>query len=66
MGGWITVLMRGGACRIPVDEGHFEFALQHYQELAATSGLSLAEYAAVVSQDRGFLDDHECVLVVYW
>ncbi|KAI8989235.1 hypothetical protein BD414DRAFT_415396 [Trametes punicea] len=45
--------------RIPFDDQHLEFALSHYQELAFTSGLSLAQFVEIVSQDKGFLDDHE-------
>ncbi|KAL7284882.1 hypothetical protein ACG7TL_002196 [Trametes sanguinea] len=46
---------------IPFDDQHLEFALSHYQELAFTSGLSLAQFADLIARERGFLDDHECV-----
>ncbi|KAI0634421.1 hypothetical protein C8Q77DRAFT_753033 [Trametes polyzona] len=44
---------------IPFDDQHLEFALGHYQELAFTSGMSLTQFADIISRDRGFLDDHE-------
>ena len=49
----------GLACRIPFDEYHLDVAVQHYQDLALTSGLSLPQYASAIARDRGFLDDHE-------
>ncbi|KAI9070292.1 hypothetical protein FKP32DRAFT_1670478 [Trametes sanguinea] len=44
---------------IPFDDQHLEFALSHYQELAFTSGLSLPQFADLITRERGFLDDHE-------
>ena len=38
-----------------------EVAREHYQDLALTSGLTLSQYAAVLSKERGFLGDHEWV-----
>ena len=48
-----------GCGRIPFDEYHLDVAVQHYQDLALTSGLSLPQYASAIARDRGFLDDHE-------
>ncbi|OBZ76219.1 hypothetical protein A0H81_03005 [Grifola frondosa] len=44
---------------IPVDQQHFDVAIGHYRELAHTSGLSLSQFASVLSKDKGFLGDHE-------
>ena len=49
------------ARRIPLDEYHLEVALSHYQELALSSGLPLAQYLVTMTRERGFLGDHECV-----
>ena len=47
--------------RIPFDQYHLEVALGHYQDLALTSGMSLPDFVNVISRERGFLGDHECV-----
>lgn len=44
---------------IPRDIGPLETALQHYRDLMLFSGLSSAEFAYRISQQRGFLGDHE-------
>lgn len=47
--------------RIPRDFTPLEVALGHYRELIHTSGLSSLQFADMISQQRGFLGDHECV-----
>ncbi|CAL1710306.1 unnamed protein product [Somion occarium] len=44
---------------IPRDQAPVEVALAHYRDLVQTSGLSLAQFADMVSEQKGFLDDHE-------
>jgi hypothetical protein len=46
--------------RVPRDMS--EAAFSHYRELLFLSGLSSAQFAECINRDRGFLDDHECVI----
>ncbi|KAI0752469.1 hypothetical protein C8Q80DRAFT_455726 [Daedaleopsis nitida] len=50
---------RALALLIPFDDYHLGVALEHYQDLAMTSGLSLPQFASAIIRERGFLNDHE-------
>jgi len=50
---------RALAAMIPNELAALEVALSHYQDLIQTSGLSKSQWADMVSQERGFLGDHE-------
>lgn len=45
--------------RVPRDFVPLEEALSHYRDIIHTSGLSSLQFADMISQQRGFLGDHE-------
>ncbi|KAJ3490053.1 hypothetical protein NLI96_g1723 [Meripilus lineatus] len=44
---------------VPRDFVPLEEALSHYRDIIHTSGLSSLQFADMISQQRGFLGDHE-------
>lgn len=44
---------------LPQDLTPLDVALSHYRDLIHTSGLSSLQFADMISQERGFLGDHE-------